>query len=177
MKRAFLIICFFVVVCSSSFATYWVGRITTDVNLREGPSTLDEIITVIHKNSFVFYDDENFMDGFYQVIYLDEDIYGYVFADYIEKCQEVKVDESGQIQFIGEAEINTASVDVINNANVPVTLKVNDTIYKLSINSRQTIDVEPGMCKVTASSPGLTPYVGSQYLRVGLYEWTIFVRH
>ncbi len=157
-------------------AKRWIAQVTTTVNLREGPSTSFDIITTIPQDAFVFYNDEDILDDFVSVIYIDKDLAGYVSTRYLKKGGEVTVDESGQLQLVGTTDTYNPEINVTNSTNLTMTLKMNDKSYKFSPYSKQTIYVAPGSVTMTASAPGVIPYVGEDHVKSNyIYDWEFYI--
>ncbi len=177
MRRIVLLVGFLFVALSECLATRWVARVTTNVNLREGPSTLYDIIVTIPKNAYIYYNDEEICDGFVPVIYIDTDIHGYISNRYIKNEQEVAVDDSGQLQLVGTTEEYDPEINIENNTNVTMTLRMNDKEYKFSPREKKPIIVPPGQVTMTASSPGVIPYVGIDYVESNyVYDWVFYIK-
>lgn len=176
MRKLTILLMLLIGISMNSFATRWVARVTTGVNLREGPSTDYGIITKIPKNAFVFYDDEDSEDGFLRVIFIDKDISGYISARFVSNYKEVEVDQSGQLQMVGSSESYNPELNIKNKSNYTMTLRIGDSSYKFAPYSSKTIEVSPGTITFTASSPGVIPYVGKDVVQANYsYDWIFYV--
>lgn len=176
MKKILFLFCVMLLSITCCYAKYFIGRTTTNVNLRECASTECNILCKIPKmgNVFVFEDEKE--NGFYKVIYIDKDIEGYISAKYVSFIQEVQVNTKGTLQKTGEHSDFWPIISIENACDVRTTLRMNNKTYYLDPNKTQEIVSEPGQVLIIASSPGIIPYVGADVLENNSnYWWKFFI--
>lgn len=165
------------ILCLNGFSTCWVAYVTTTVNLREGPSTEYGIITQIPINALVYYDSNDMSGDFVRVIYINKDISGYISLRYVVNKNKVNVDKSGQLQVVGTSYSYNPEISIKNKSDYTMTLRLNDDFYKFAPHTVKTIVVLPGNITITASSPGVIPYIGEDVVQSrNSYEWTFYVK-
>lgn len=176
MKKLISIMFSLLLAVTNGYAQYYIGHTTTNVNLRECPSTECDILYKIPKYGNIFIFENQYENGFYKIIYIDKDIEGYVAAKYIIKKQEVAVNEGGTLQKIGESNDLWPTISIENACNVKTTLRLNNKTYYLEPNQTREIVSDPGQVLIIASSPGIIPYVGADVLENNAeYWWKFFV--
>ncbi len=176
MRKILFALSLLIADCPDCVAKLWVAYTTANLNLREGPSTSYDIITQIPKEGFVFYNDEDASDGFVWVIYIDEDLSGYVSTQYIHNYQEVEIDESGQLQFVGDSDDYNPEINIKNDTDLKLTLEMNSSTYEFAPHAMRTITISPGEVLMTARAKGVTPYVGKDKVESNcIYEWTFYI--
>lgn len=156
---------------------YYLARTITNLNLRECPSINCDILANIPKGSTIFTKiDSN--EEYIKILYIDKDLYGYVNKKYIANFQEVKVDKEGVLKVVGNsAQASTSEVEIENRTNKHVTINIGSSIYKYYPHEKRTITLSPGTYDITASSPGLLPYIGNDKIDAGKkYSWYFYIK-
>lgn len=176
MKKFLFVLFLFALNHISGFAQYFIGIVTTTVNLRECASTECNILYKIPKNGNVFIFTDKEENGFYKVIYIDEDIEGYVSSRYIKLRQEVPINKNGTLQKIGQNTDLWPVISIENACDVRTTLRINNKTYFLEPHQTQDIVSEPGQATIIASSKGIIPYIGADVLENNSeYWWKFYV--
>ena len=156
---------------------YYLAETTTILNLRECPSTNCDILANIPKGSAVFTKiDSN--DDFVKILYIDKDLYGYVSKKFLSNFKEVKVDKEGVLKVVGKSnQTYNSEVEIENRTNKHVTINIGSSIYKYYPHEKRTITLSPGTYDITASSPGLLPYIGNDKIDAGKkYSWYFYIK-
>lgn len=176
MKKLIVITYSLLLAVTNSFAQYYIGHTTTNVNLRECPSTECGILYQIPQHGNIFIFENQYENGFYKAIYIDEDIEGYISAKYVMKDREVTVNDGGTLQKVGQSNDEWPTISIENDCNVRTTLRLNSKTYYLKPHEQREIISDPGQVLIIASSPGIIPYVGADVLENNSeYWWKFFV--
>lgn len=175
MKK--LLICLFLCCLASvAKAEYYIAYATTNVNLRECPSTDCAILAKVPKNEILFVDTDDKVGEFYHVVFVDLDISGYVHSKYVYLYEKVKEENGHILSVSGEIGNYNPTVEITNDANVSMTLKINEDIYNFKAYEVKNLTLFPGNVKIRASSPGIIPFVGKdEVLSNYEYTWRFYV--
>lgn len=177
MRKLVLLTIMMIGFAVSAQAKYYIGVVTTNLNLREGPSTEYDVICRISKGEYVFIDTDETENGFYYVVYVNRDEIGYVSRKYVTIIEEVKVDNKGVLEVVGELlTYNSSEVVITNSSSYKCTIRIGGNNYKFNPKETRSITVNPGTYNIQASAPGVIPYIGSEKLVGGyIYNWTFYV--
>lgn len=143
MKR-FILISLLLQACFLCQAKYYLAHVTTNVNLREAPTTDSNILSVLLRGAQILYSDEACIDGFCNILFIEKDIYGYVSNQYIKLDEELEVNEKGMLQVVGQAEDMPPSIEIHNDANIKLSLKIGSKKYSFSPHEKRVIVSEAG---------------------------------
>lgn len=183
MKRLLFSICLLFSFLSFCYAgtSYYLCKVTTAVNLREGPSTqYNKILKMLRGSSFVVIldDDAEVNKGdFVYGLYIDENIYGYVCETYLDVVKELETDKNGVLSRTGESYGYDPEIEIKNNTSRKITVRVNNTNIPFNPYENLTITCEPGPVSIFASSPGVIPYSATDYVSENSsYSWTFYIK-
>ncbi len=183
MKRLLFSICFlFSFLSFSNAGTYYLlCKATTAVNLREGPSAqYGKILQMPKGSAFVAIIDDNatvYEGMFVYGLYVDEDIYGYVCETYLDPVKEIETDNNGVLSKTGSSFGYDPEVEITNNSNREITVRVNNTNFPFAPHESQIITCAPGSVSIFASSPGVLPYSAVDYVSANCsYSWTFYIK-
>lgn len=162
---------------SDNEVDYYIAQTKTTADLYSSPSLLSEVTAKIPQGSYVFMSTSDSGKSYRKVIYVDKDLDGYVLASNLTNFTKVDVDESGNLEVKTRTYKSTADIEITNSANVTATITIGSKSYKLAPNEKKTIkDLAPGTYKITASSPGVLPFVGKDVLKAGyVYTWKFYL--
>ena len=156
--------------------SYYTAQTTYDVNFREGPSTANKIIRKLPKGTYIFVDKSDYANGYYKVVTVEDDEYGYVHQKYVKFLEKVKVDEDGGMKVVQTIDSPYAEIKIENDTNVKVTMKIGKQVYVFMPHQTRTIQIDAGTYNTVLSSPGLKPGVYKDVIKGGMgYEWTIYI--
>lgn len=181
MKRfALLIILCLTVSYSFSETHYILCRVTTNLNLREGPSSQYDIIGKMPKNSYfvaIMPDGmETYSGMFVYGLYVGKDVYGYVCETYLDVVEEIETDQGGVLSKVGESYGYDPEVEITNSSNAKITVRIDDTNYPFNPHQVRTIICSPGKVSIFASSPGVIPYSATDYISSNCrYTWKFYI--
>lgn len=165
-------ICFNISVSAQSY----LGTITKQVNLREGPGKEYAILKSLKPGANIFIISLNSENDFYNVIDINSDKEGYVSKSFINIGKEVKRNEEGLFNSTGEINSTESELEIFNNTYTTLTLKLNTETYSFSPRQKKKITIYPGTCEYRASAPGVTPNIGTESLQGGHgYSWEFYI--
>lgn len=157
---------------------YFLGEVTTDVNVRSTPSTALHPLTKLSKGDMIVFDEESLSNGFYYVLCINEDKYGYVSSKYVKTIREIKEEQLElEVKYISDYINKDPELVIKNDANISMTLRVNNKVnYPFKAHEQRTITVPAGNVSLMVSSPGTTPYIGTSYAKKGYsYSHTFYL--
>lgn len=156
---------------------YYIAETTTILNLRECPSVDCDIIAKIPAKSAVFTRIDSGED-FVKILYIEKDLYGYVSKKFLNNLNEVQVDKEGVLKVVGKSSQSfNSEIEIENKTNKHVTINIGSSIYKYYPHEKRTITLSPGTYDITASSPGLLPYIGNDKVDAGKkYSWYFYIK-
>ena len=169
---------FFVVafVTLNGFAQTWLGVTTSNVNFREGPSVDYDVIKKLPRNTLLYIDSDDEVNGFYLAVDIEDDEEGYVSKDYVKYYKDVEKAKGAAIQSVGASTSYDPEIEVKNNTNVKMTLRINSTTFKFSPYETRKITIPPGRFTYRASSPGVIPASGFYDADSNhYYEWEFWI--
>ncbi len=171
-----LITFLFVLTSTICFGQSYLGKITKQVNFREGPGSDYSIISSLKAGTQIFIVSLDAENDFYNVIDIATDKEGYVHKSFIKVGQEVEKNESGMFTPSGQSTSYNPEVEIYNNTSLTLTLKLNSQIYYFSAHERKTITLSPGACNYRASAPGVIPNIGTEYMQSNQgYTWQFYI--
>jgi uncharacterized protein YgiM (DUF1202 family) len=175
MKKVFSLF-FFFLLSISGFSQSYLGNISKQVNLREGPGSDFEIIKSLKPGTQIFISSLATDDDFYNIVDIESDIEGYVHKSYVKVGKIVSRSSGGMFNPEGESEQYKPEISIYNNTRKTLTLKLNSEIYYFSPKETKKISLEPGECDFRASAPGVIPNIGSEYLDGNRrYSWQFYI--
>lgn len=157
--------------------TYYVAQVSTNLNLREGPSADSRILAQIPKGYYVFLSDADKWESFRLVLYVDKGISGYVSNYYLTNYKKIDVDSSGSLQKEAHTYASTSSVKLNNDCYKTATISIGTKKYTIAPYSSITATgITAGKYKIIASAPGVIPYVGFDTIEAGyIYSWSFYI--
>lgn len=157
--------------------SYYIAQTSTLVNLREKPEPKSKVIIKIPKGSMVLLSSSDKDKTFRKVLYIDENIFGYVNKNYLSNIKKIEEDESGSLQIEGKNYKNTADIKIENRTNKNITINIGKNSYSFKpFETRTLTDIKPGKYKTMASSPGTIPFVAVDNVEAGyIYSWVFII--
>lgn len=175
MKKAFLIVSL-LLVGLSSFSQSYLGWVTKQVNFREGPGVEYGIISSLEPGRQIFIVSRITEENFYQVVDITTNREGFIHKSYVKIGKPVPRNEQGIFTPEGETDEYDPQIEVYNNTNKVLTLKLNSYQYTFSPKERKTLTITSGKCDYRASAPGVIPYIGSDLIKNNMkYSWQFFI--
>ena len=173
-----LLFAFILVISNFSLnAQSYLGYATKNVNLRQGPGTNYEIDTVVKQNAQIFLFSLDAENNFYHVIDISTNTEGYVHKDFVKVGKEVVIDENGVFEKTGESENVNPDIEILNDTDLKLTLKIGDEKYFFEPHQKKKIILNPGKYNLIASAPNVNPYVGVDTVSSNSsYSWTFYIK-
>lgn len=162
--------------CLTGFSQSYIGRVTKQINFREGPGTDYGIIASLSAGTQIFIVSLDSDDDFYNIIDIATDREGYAHKAFIEVGQEIKKNEQGMFQPSGQTESYNPEIEIFNNTKLTLTLKLNIQIFSFTPQEKRTIKMSPGSINYRASAPGVIPNIGTEIMRSNQgYTWEFYI--
>ena len=175
MKKLLLLI-FFILISNAIYSQSYLGTITKQVNFREGPSTLDNIISSLKPNTQIFIISLETENDYYNIIDIGTDKEGYVNKSFIKVGKLVNKSNGSFISASGNSASYDAEATIFNNTTITMTLKLNAEVYRFSPKETKNITLTPGDYNFRASAPGVVPNVGvKNFENNRTYTWQFYI--
>ena len=88
----------------------------------------------------------------------------------------VEKNESGIFTPSGESTSYNPDIEIYNNTNLTLTLKLNSELFTFNPNEKQTISLLPGKYSYRASAPGVIPNIGTENMESNMnYSWQFYI--
>lgn len=158
-------------------AEYYVAQAKGNLNLREGPGVDFDVIKQIPKGTTVFISTLDAGYTWRRVLFVQDDVYGFVNKDYLTDFKKVHIDTSGNLQIENVNYKSTSDINLLNDTDRYVTITLGSSLtLKLKPYEKRTVTgLSPGKYKVKATSPRVIPYVGYDIVDEGfVYSWHFF---
>lgn len=169
-------IVFFILLSGTLFSQSYLGTITKQVNFRMGPGSEYEIINSLKIGTQVFISSLETENDFYNIIDIKTDNEGYVHKSFVKIGKLVTESDGGFIAASGESNGYESEVNIYNNTNIILTLKLNSDIYKFAPNEKKNIVLNPGDYSFRASAPGVIPNIGVKNFKINqAYKWQFYI--
>lgn len=170
----FLII---LIISSSTLnAQSYLGLTTKNVNFRQGPSEEYSIIKKLKPGSQIFLYSLDTENDYYFAIEVETNEEGYVHRNFVKVSEEVKKNNQGIFSPIEETEYYNPTIEIYNNTNKTLTLKLNDSRYTFESYQKRTIELTPGVYDYYASAPLVIPDYGTERLQSNYtYSWEFYI--
>ena len=172
----FILTSLFLLSILTSIGQSYLGLATKKVNFRSGPGTEYETITSINQGAQLFIVSLETENDFYNVIDIATDKEGYIHKSFVKVGQEIEKNEQGMFTPSGQTTNINPEIEIYNNTNLTMTLKLNSEIYSFSPQQKKTITLSPGNCNYRASAPNVIPNIGTEYMESNQgYSWQFYI--
>ena len=163
--------------CSlTTIAQSYLGTITKQVNFREGAGKDYNVISSLKPGTQIFIVSLDTENDFYDVIDIRTNIEGYVHKSFVKVGKQVKENDQGIFSSSGETTSYNPEVEIFNNTNLTLTLKLNSETYSFSPKEKRTLTISPGAISYRASAPGIIPNIGTENLKSNQgYTWQFYI--
>lgn len=160
-------------------ATYWICTTSRNVNMREEATSEGNVpICNIPKGDYVVIDDETYENGYVYAVWVNEDIYGYVYSKYLTKIQELETTEGDILQETGYISQYEPELEIENQCDRRITVSLNGSPFQFDAGETQRFTLPAGKVSIFASLPGVIPFSTSQYVESNhSYKWEFFIKH
>jgi uncharacterized protein YgiM (DUF1202 family) len=175
MKKAILI-SFLLLNCLIGFSQSYLGRVTKQVNLREGAGTSYPVITSLKAGMQIFIVSLESENDFYNIIDIGTNKEGYIHKSFVKVGEEIKKNEQGMFTPSGQTSNYSPEIEIYNNTNLTLTLKLNNETYSFSPQQKKKITMPPGTCNYRASAPNVIPNIGTEHMQSNQgYTWQFYI--
>ena len=123
MKKVLLLLSFILAV-SQCFSQAYLGRVTKQVNFRQGPGKEYDIISSLKPGSQIFIVSLETENDFYNIIDIETDKEGYIHKSFVKLGEVVEQNERGMFSPSGKKTSYNPEVEIFNNTSLNLTLKL-----------------------------------------------------
>jgi uncharacterized protein YgiM (DUF1202 family) len=175
MKKLFFLT-LLLLTASIGFSQSYLGRVTKQVNFRQGPGTDYGVISSLKPGTQVFIVSLETENDFYNVIDIATDKEGYIHKSFVKIGDLVEKNERGLFTPSGKTLSYNPEIEIFNNTSLTLTLKLNSETYTFSPKEIRTITLSPGTYNYRASAPGVIPNIGTEYIESNTgYIWEFYI--
>jgi hypothetical protein len=154
----------------------YLGWTIKQVNFRESPSTDAPILSSLQAGTNLFLVSLDTENGFYNVIDIETNTEGYVHMNFVKVGKEVSENDQGIFTPTGETSDYNPDVEIFNNTDLTLTLKLNSQTYYFSSYEKRTLTLSPGKISYRASAPGVIPNIGTEEMKNNqAYTWEFYI--
>lgn len=158
------------------FSQSYLGWITKQVNFREGPSSEYKIIKSLPPGTQIFIVSIDSESDYYNIIDIESNKEGFVHKAFIKLGETVELNEGGIFTPDRTSTEYKPEIEIFNNTNITLTLKLNDEIFSFNANQKRTISLNPGIYNYRASAPGVIPNIGKEKIESNMvYSWQFYI--
>lgn len=176
MKRKFLFVLTLLIISSNLYSQSYLGWVKKKTILRQEPSSSSTLLLTLNPGDQIYIESLETINGFYNVIDIETNTEGFISESNI-KIGEVVEKSKGRL-FSPSGKINSydPEVEIYNNTNMDLTLKLNDVVYRFSPKEQHTLKLSSGYYEFRASAPGVIPVSGNENLQSNMgYSWEFYV--
>jgi hypothetical protein len=175
MKKI-IILSFLLFTCLTGFSQSYLGRVTKQVNFREGAGTDYPVISSLKVGTQIFIVSLETENDFYNIIDIATDKEGYIHKSFVKLGDIVEKNERGMFTPSGKTSTYNPEIEIFNNTSLSLTLKLNSETYTFSPKQKKTIALSPGTYSYRASAPGVIPNIGTVYMERNMgYTWQFYI--
>lgn len=161
---------------SISYSQSYLGWTTQQANLRTSPDKSSSSQKLLKAGAQIFIISTEASNEYYNVIDIETNTEGYVHKSYVKFGDIVEENKEGVFSPNGKSSSYNSEVEVFNNTNLTLSLKLNETNYSFSPKETKTFTVIPGTYSYRASAPGVIPNFGSEYFQNNMnYTWQFYI--
>lgn len=176
LKKWLLVVLIMLCTGLVALAQSYLGSITKQVNLRDGPGTEYKTISSLKAGAQIFIISLEAENDFYNIIDIRSNKEGYVHKSFVKPGQKVKENDPGIFTPSGETISYNPEVEIFNNTKLTLSLKLNEISYSFEPKEKKTITLSPGAINYRASAPGVIPNIGTEYLKSNQgYTWQFYI--
>jgi hypothetical protein len=144
--------------------------------MRKGPGKEFPVLDILNQGDQLFIISSEPDNDFINVIDIKTNIEGYVNKNYIKLGEEVKLNDKGFFTPNGESSSFNPEIEIFNNTNLELTLRLNSTVYNFKPKEKRSVILEPGEYNYRASAPGVIPSIGIETMDKNMgYTWQFYI--
>lgn len=138
--------------------------------------TLYKPIRSVSKGDALFVISLDSQFGHYNVVHIKSNKEGFIPRKHVSLERVVPQTEDNIFSSIKKSEVRDPVIKIFNSSRIPISVKLNNTIYDISPKERTTIHLKAGRYYYRVSNPEIEPYYGSEELdEYKLYEWEFYI--
>ena len=174
--RLIIIFLTFLLVPEFSYSQSYLGVISKQVNLREGPGTEYKVLASLKPQTQIFIESLDTENDFYSIIHIGSNKAGYVHKSYVTIGKELPKSEGGLFTPSGSSVSDNPEVEIFNNTSRTMTLKLNSESHVFKPKEKKTLTLSPISYSFIASAPNVIPNYGSETLASNTrYSWEFYI--
>ena len=174
--RKFILFTLFLLISMVGFSQSYIGWVNKQVNFREGPGTENSIIKSLKPGTQIFIVSTTAENNYLNIIDIETNKEGYVHKSYIRLGEVVEKNEGGIFTPSGKSDNYKPEIEIYNNTNITLTLKLNSQLYTFRPQEKQSILLSPGSYNYRASAPGVIPNIGIENMQSNMnYSWQFYI--
>ena len=155
----------------------YLGWITKTVNLRKGPGLEYSIIKTLEAGKQIFIISDVSINNYYNIIDIESNTDGFVYKSFIETGDKVEKSKGVMFTSTGNTDKYETQVEIFNNTNKTLTLKLNKKSHRFSPKEKTTISIKPGLVNYIASAPNVIPLNGSKnFEEYSSWTWQFYIQ-
>ena len=144
--------------------------------LREKPDKESKILVSVPEGHPIFIISKEKINGFYEAIDIMSNTEGFIDEKYVKIKEEVKKNKGGLFIPSGTTKGKNIEIEVFNNTEIVLKLKMNEMMFSFQPNEKKTIKLPPGNYDYRASAPEVVPNFGTETLKEGVeYSWKFYI--
>ncbi len=175
MKKIILLV-LFAINSYLSYSQSYLGKVTKQVNFREGAGKDYSIISSLKAGTQIFIISLDKDNDYYNIIDIATNKEGYIHSSFVKIGQLIAENDQGLFTSNGQGESYNPEIEIYNNTKLTMTLKLNNELHSFAPHEKRKITLSAGTCNYRASAPNVIPYIGSEYLKNNeLYSWDFFI--
>lgn len=157
-------------------AQSYLGWTIKAVNVRSGPGTgYDKLLTAAPGDQLFIYTIQD-AGEFYQVIHIASNTEGYVHRSFVQLGERSNANAAGLFTPTGRSATYESDLEVFNNTDLRLTLKMNGATYVFNPYQRTTLTLKPGTYTYVASAPNVIPDHGTERIDSQTsYTWQFYI--
>ena len=161
----------------NSKSTSYIGWITKKVNFRVGPSKEYSIIKSLERGNQIFIISDVPENSYYNIIDIESNKEGYVHKAFVEFGDKIEKSKGEMFTSKGTTNKYDTEIEIYNNTNKTLTLKLNKKRFKFSPQEKRTISMKPGDVNYIASASNVIPLSGSKsFDEYSSWTWQFYIK-
>jgi tetratricopeptide (TPR) repeat protein len=161
----------------NSKSTSYIGWITKKVNFRVGPSKDYRIIKSLERGNQIFIISDIPENSYYNIIDIESNMEGYVHKAFVEVGDKIEKSKGEMFTSKGTTNKYDTEIEIYNNTNKTLTLKLNKNRFKFSPQEKRTISMKPGDINYVASASNVIPLTGSKsFDEYSSWTWQFYIK-
>ena len=161
----------------NSKSSSYIGWITKKVNFRVGPSKDYRIIKSLERGNQIFIISDIPENSYYNIIDIESNMEGYVHKAFVEVGDKIEKSKGEMFTSKGTTNKYDTEIEIYNNTNKTLTLKLNKNRFKFSPQEKRTISMKPDNVNYIASASNVIPLTGSKsFDEYSSWTWQFYIK-